>query len=367
LAAINGELACLGDPLILRCGVEVVVNGQTLEARGRVPSEAIRAHVLKVASEASGMAVSDSLELDPGQTQVHVSTISISLRRAAMSTIIHVLPNHAYDIMVETWGNGQIVLRGKVDTYEEKLIASRCLRRLPGCTCVLNQLSVKTPYTSQSDFEQNLPQVPTLERERAQTFSVDTHQVAAEPESTNWALARIKEARATVTQICRWRPRTPNVFGQPAPTAETIDPKLTLSISEYTNELSARLDAQPVRSRCLPVEVLQIPVNGNVEPTSTNRPDEYVILASAKALPDTLPAVEGLIYPAELRDYITRSCGPAAKDVEVTLTSVRTLEIGLRADNQLDAALLSDQIIRLPELGRFHLSLTITSNSGRPN
>src|SRR6516165_8733559 len=51
LAAINGELACLGDPLILRCGVEVVVNGQTLEARGRVRSEAIRAHVLKVASE----------------------------------------------------------------------------------------------------------------------------------------------------------------------------------------------------------------------------------------------------------------------------------------------------------------------------
>ena len=51
-------------------------------------------------------------------------------------------PDQATAIRPLVQAGGQVVLSGSVASYEAKLEASECLRRVNGCTCVINLLEV---------------------------------------------------------------------------------------------------------------------------------------------------------------------------------------------------------------------------------
>ena len=73
----------------------------------------------------------------------------------------------------------------------------------------------------------------------------------------------------------------------------------------------------------------------------------------------------GWIHPDQMRGYIAGSCSRPVRNLEVALAPDGNLDIRLRAETPRDAELLSNQIMLLPELKRYRVSLTVNS-SGDP-
>lgn len=167
------ELAWLGDPVTFPYALEVMPMGTVLEVRGNVPNQTVREHALKLARESSGLRVVDHLNLYT-QSALPLTTKSpAALQQAAVDAIGRALPQQARNISVSIWTNGQVVLSGSVPSGEQKLMASRCLRGVAACSCVVNQLVVTGPYASVA------PQ--SLEGDRSQTPLAPVAMLPAEP------------------------------------------------------------------------------------------------------------------------------------------------------------------------------------------
>ena len=404
LGAIHAELAWLGDPVGFACELEITPNGPGLEARGWVPDETVRAHILQVACKASGAQVSDSLHVDPGRTIRPVNTPSVSLRRAALSAINQVLPSRAFDINLETWGNGQVVLNGKVETYDEKLLASRCMRRVQGCTCVLNRLSVRQPYVlARRSRQDSVGDAPTDLASTPRTpdsgitqaaFRVETNQASGvspsenaalaqqggsavaistsetivapcEPPPGNWAQVTVRRVKAAVGRICSWRPRLPRLF-DPSPC--TYPEYLNGAATNPTISVSAWAPVTMSRSRS-PYNQIDRSPNRTVAPDGASKTTQLqqeprkldlaesdsITLASARSLSGPEP-----ISQTRIRGFIASSFERTATNVEVAMQAENMLEIRMRVANARDAEAISDRLIGLAELKPYRISLNIS-------
>jgi hypothetical protein len=196
---------------------------------------------------------------------------------------------------------------------------------------------------------------------------------AAEPKLRNWASATVSGAKDTAARIWNWRPRMPRIFGDSSRPLEQTQrgPEGPILLQDSTFYLqSGRPQGLGGRGESLlaaPAQVLQVPVTTSPEPAKIELPENAITLASAKPLPENVLGQVDLIYPAQIRELIAGWCGSAAKDVEVALAPDGILELQMRAASQQDAQMLSDQIIPLPELKRYRISLTITSTSSPMN
>ncbi|MFQ3592928.1 MAG: BON domain-containing protein, partial [Gemmataceae bacterium] len=128
--AMKAELACLADAKAFHLSLQFVTTANGVELRGQVPDEATRQHVLRLARQASYAVVHDRLTLvehcaDP------------TLRETARVTLARYMIDRDARVRVQVLEKGVVT--------EDKLIASRCLRAVPGCQRVVNHLEVKYP------------------------------------------------------------------------------------------------------------------------------------------------------------------------------------------------------------------------------
>lgn len=132
------ELAWMADSRTFTLPVEARAEGAQVVITGKVPDQATRQHVLQVARQAGYAAVVDRLTvLDAPVAPRDENAV---LRLAAVALIRTSLGDKGQDINVVASEDGTIELHGKVDTVEQRLKASKCLRGLPGCTRVENYL-----------------------------------------------------------------------------------------------------------------------------------------------------------------------------------------------------------------------------------
>jgi len=390
--ALQAELAWLGDPSTFACQLEAREDGGKLMIRGSVPDEAVRGHVLELACQASGMQVVDRLQIDATRTIRQAKLGSFSLRRAALTAIIHALPQHVYDITIDTWGDGQIVLRGSVDTYEEKLLASRCLRQVPGCNCVLNQLSVRSPQVSPMPPVQpgghgtnndaitpaRLDVEPVSAPSSIEQAIVTKQPVAnsgdignpsAEPEPRNWAAVTFRAVRGQVTGVFRWRPSWPRLFGR----GSDHDQSYTEPILPVPKAIPSA--TQPSSDPSFPVDARLTDAPSEYQWQAAAHGTEQVISAApACALPDgTATPVSalfeervlcgpGFIYPARMARFIGAVCGKSPSDISCALVSQDELEIQVHAATSQEATAISNHLLQLPELKAYRLCLKINTN-----
>jgi hypothetical protein len=384
-------LAWLGDPSTFACQLETREDGGKLVIRGSVPDEAVRGHVLELACQASGMQVVDRLQIDATRSIRQARLGSFSLRRAALTAIIHALPQHVYDITIDTWGDGQIVLRGSVDTYAEKLLASRCLRQVPGCNCVLNQLSVRSPQVSpmrpvqreghDTDDDAITPARLDVEPVSAPSSieqamvtkqpvanSRDIGIPSAEPEPRNWAAVTFRAVRGQLTGVFRWRPRWPRLFVRRSERDQSFTepilpvPEASPSATQPSSDLSLSGGARLTDTA---EYQWQAAAHGKEQVTSA---------APACALPDgTATPVSalfeervlcgpGFIYPARMARFIGAVCGKSPSDISCALVSQDELEIQVHAATSQEATAISNHLLQLPELKAYRLCLKISTN-----
>jgi hypothetical protein len=217
---------------------------------------------------------------------------------------------------------------------------------------------------------------------RAQVSVADNPTVgtAGQPSNTeatpkSWMQITVGSAKDTVYRICKWRPR---LFGNSTvPPSESGKASSAAMHMAFDNrgDFSASLDSprrlnQGIHADAAPgatTQVLQVPTMTSLEPAKFDFTEDAIALASAKVFPENALGTRDIIYPTQIRDFIAHSCGSAAKDLEVALAPDGVLELQMRADSEQDAIMLSDQIMPLPELKSYRLSLTITTGPGTTN
>lgn len=147
--AMRVELAWLSDPALYQLPLEVQVRDQILEVSGTVPDATVHQHVLRVARQSCYLPIHDVLTV----TAPAVAPTPVALRQSACEVLRRSLGDRAAHMQVAASGAGQIVLRGEVATLDDKLIASRTLRGLPGCSGVVNSLCVRGDRTTTTTRE----------------------------------------------------------------------------------------------------------------------------------------------------------------------------------------------------------------------
>jgi hypothetical protein len=142
LTEIKVELAWMANPALFPYKLEAHTKGTALEVRGNVPNEAVREAALKTARDESGMRVVDGMKVQSGLYVAPATKPVLALHHDASLALEQSLPLWAHGMTANIWTNGQILLKGNVPSYEHKLIGSRCLTHVIGCSCVINQLTV---------------------------------------------------------------------------------------------------------------------------------------------------------------------------------------------------------------------------------
>jgi hypothetical protein len=145
LAEIKAELAWLADPATCPCALTAHAFGQTLEVRGAVPTEAVRAQAIKLAQEQSTLAVMDALQVQPDLAMPQpIHEPAENLAMTAATAFNETVPSYCFGVNIGALSNGTITVEGMIPSYEEKLRVSQRLHRLRGCTCIVNKLVVST-------------------------------------------------------------------------------------------------------------------------------------------------------------------------------------------------------------------------------
>jgi hypothetical protein len=139
---MEAELAWLADAATFPYSLTAHLSGSTLEIQGAVPNATIQAYALNLAHRATGLTVVDRLILHPGLPLPASSGVPDDVQQEAIHTLLTQYGPGARPFEVRAWSNGQVTIIGNVPTLADKLAVSRCLRRVPGCTSVMNYLHV---------------------------------------------------------------------------------------------------------------------------------------------------------------------------------------------------------------------------------
>jgi hypothetical protein len=143
LEGMRIELAWYSDPATFGHPLEIRARTDALELWGTVPDEQVHQRILAIAKQNSYMPLVDRLRIlgSSGHSPVLPAA---ELHRAAMTCLAEVFGPRAANFNLEAGSDGKVTVRGSVDCVEDKLAVSRELSKLPSCTVVHNELTVKT-------------------------------------------------------------------------------------------------------------------------------------------------------------------------------------------------------------------------------
>jgi hypothetical protein len=139
---IRIELAWLSDPLTFPCLLVAHVDSTTLQATGYVPDRRVHDRALQIARLHCPMTVVDNLRERPQATTRLARIEPAQLQPAALSSLQASFPEQRHLFKVQCDTAGRVKVSGFVASFEEKLAVSQTLRRVHGCSLVMNETHV---------------------------------------------------------------------------------------------------------------------------------------------------------------------------------------------------------------------------------
>jgi hypothetical protein len=327
LAEVKAELAWLGNPATFPCSLEArAVANTALEVHGVVPNELTKKVALMLARDASGLRVVDNVIVNahmPMNSSGRRSTDG--LQRSALDALEQTMPQYARGFTVNILTNGQVLLRGAVPSLEDKLSASRCLRELPGCACVMNQLLIKpvahklqvpvVPIGDQVDSAKLPNFTPASDSKTIRPTAPETFAADTKPE----------EKPLTLPAISPVPPRSDSRSGRPVSTARDT------SISG----------------------------GGAVSGTEKSVTNGVVFFEPKQSPLQPKPVCAGQDGD-HLRKRIAVACGKDPADIEVTPVSEKNIRVRVKVISAESGDLISTKIFQIPELAPYEVSLEIS-------
>jgi hypothetical protein len=414
-ADIKVELAFLANPTLFPCQLSVRALGSGIEIRGKVPTEVAHALALHVAQEESGLRVVDGIVVHPGSDRTPVTLPPEVLQRQAITALKNSFKRECVTVTVDVWTRGQVLLKGSVNTYHDKLLASRCLMQVSGCACVINQLSVVHPETpvkkvaavagnnqepqsnnalqtvamvqqsaGQSPLGQktDAPQTTESKPRTGPFFQTKWHRWDDTPSS---APAAVVESSAPMPATQPVKPTTvptanttiiPASGQRPDPMPQAIKPAQPVPATTAPNFMPA----ETVKAALLPA----VKQDGPAKPALPTAPVYTVAPLPAVPAPkpaaresDNVATVGFMIFEAEeqpapaprkiivnplqtkLQQRVAAVCGKSVKDVDVTIGAGKKVLVRITAATSREAESLSTKIFTMPELDPYQVSLDV--------
>lgn len=143
LEEMRVELALLSDPSTFPYAVAASARVGALDLYGFVPNNGIRQHVIDVARRTTILMVHDDMGLQPTPRPQPSPRPSSVLQKEGMELLQNEMGETAKQVSLEARPNGVIVVKGRIDSFENKVKISRLFRQLTGCGYVVNQLTVE--------------------------------------------------------------------------------------------------------------------------------------------------------------------------------------------------------------------------------
>jgi hypothetical protein len=142
LEEMKVELALMADPATFGCNLSARLDGKAMLVNGYVPNDAVREKAIQIARTGTHLVVADGMKIHRTLAMRSAGVPTEKLQQGAAELLRESFPEIASGFEIKATIIGQITLTGSARSYEEKLNVSERLRRLNGCTSVVNELKV---------------------------------------------------------------------------------------------------------------------------------------------------------------------------------------------------------------------------------
>lgn len=328
---IEIELAWMADTATFPYPLEVRAKGSGLEVRGTVPSRKVHDQALNIAKLHCAVAIMDAIQENPRVAVNSVRLAPAQMQSTAQMALREALPKQAKYLHVQCSPDGAAHLTGQVVTAEQKLAASKALRRLHGCTCVVNLAQVREP-------EEGVAASPS------RINSANPSAAEKEPQKANRPIVLTgKTPDAAI--VDGTDPGSPRI--------QTVSQSKPLPILQNPEGTKTEID----RSKPAPTKWSLPPANNESRGMLVVGTDEPVQSKPAAKVNSKIIASTAW-SAARLKKRIEEAC-PGAKDVRVTFTAPKEVRIELQARPGDGLGQISGQILSLRELDNLRPDLHI--------
>jgi hypothetical protein len=139
---IQIELAWLADRLTFPGHLAAQVTTAGMEVRGYVGSVAAHDQALKIARQLTPLPVVDLLKVHTSLAEHAVPCKAAYLQLAVINHLKAACAGQAAAVEVACNDQGQVTLTGIVGSRDDKLAIAQQLRRVAGCSCVVNKIHI---------------------------------------------------------------------------------------------------------------------------------------------------------------------------------------------------------------------------------
>lgn len=160
--AVNIQVAWLGDPALFGCSLvcRPVANG--LELAGFVPSEPVRQRALHIARSLTEATIVDHLKVQQGMPlALPRPAAPAELAPQASALLAEALGDKVLGLRVVCPSDGRVEINGTVPAAADKLLVSKTLKKLRGCTQVVNKIGAPAS-SEEAAVVSNIPVVDSL-------------------------------------------------------------------------------------------------------------------------------------------------------------------------------------------------------------
>ena len=344
LIEIMIELAWLADPVTFPYFLGARVEGSALHVRGFIANQSARDRALKLAKLHCPMTVIDESVIPPGFSgPAQPARISAGqLEKTGSATLHAFFPEHHFQVKADA--AGRIRVLGQVSSFGEKLAVSQELRRMHGCTAVINMVHiVETMQAPQSPAS-----IPRHESTSAKTPAMPdkpkpTSIMAMKPEPTK--PDRAVPEKSGVTGSYSFPLGVVGVKNKPVesqPTkAPALQPVKAPALDFVHEQPKKKSEVQAVKAASV-----------SDEPSSAPRVTYGTVLVREEPGPHT-PTMQ-------LRNQIVASCGIPEQNLQVDLKTASDVEIRIQARDQDEANAFAQRIFQLPELLSYQVDVQVT-------
>jgi hypothetical protein len=348
------ELAWLADPVTFPFDLKARSRDGKLQVSGNVANQSARDRALLLAGQFAMVQVLDKLRI---QSRLGGKTETVpteDLQSAVKEVLSREIGPTSSQLEIKAHASGQVSIAGDVATQEKKLMVSKSLQGVKGCTCVINLLNVTDPMVATSGLR--------LDARQASKESKRTIQDRLESLFSNGSG---KEPTSDAAMASTWKQLPP--AGPEAKSKTSATPnqaKLTASNSPSLSK-TPRLASSTIKTVSLEEKVSNPPeaaTHSAPELTEGIRKQKEIAEASKEeSEPPILPSKtkQPELSLDEVKREVEKICGKNAHNVQVAIQPDKSVTISLECKTKGDAERLSKQILHSRMLAPFEVGLDI--------
>lgn len=349
---ILAELEFLADPVTFPYRLKAHAGPAGLEVHGYVPNDLVRNRAIELAKRVCPITVVDRLRRVPRSVPLPTPLPDRFLSRVR-SRLASIDPRHVDQLEVTADSDGRVTLIGTAPTLEAKLAYSRCLRDLPGCTSVNNQLAVANEPAQTVAVDLPTEPKPGVDKATRKTLFTDIRSPLA------WLLPGRKERSAKPV-----RPPVPRSPTEPdngtarqnAADRQGVPVIVHFDSAQKPDSVIQQTSATTPAAAKTVRERSPAPVEPTVQPQKKPRrrlfffPTPRAVMRPQKLTPPE--AVQ-----RSIRQRLVTALPGVVRDVELTFDGKGGVKVVLDVAGGTDLSSIVPYVFQVPELAAYHVDL----------